>query len=184
MKYFFRRRIPPLDRLLLVESGDRQIYENLLPHFYEYSPDIDLVTCFAGAPSSFRPASGRVYRVSDYGGAEGRARLVRELRSRSYGGIVILCTGLPVMTKWKWMLAARVPAKLLIVNENEDHFWVDYSQWRTIKEFVLYRAGLSGAGAVRTIARLLLFPLTVLYLLLYAGMIHTRRRVRMLLERS
>jgi hypothetical protein len=75
------------------------------------------------------------------------------------------------------MLALRTPAKLFILNENGDYFWVDYSQWRTIKHFILYRAGLSGAGAVKTIARLILFPFTVLFLMFYAAAIHLKRKV-------
>ena len=74
------------------------------------------------------------------------------------------------MMKWKWMLGARVPSKLFIVNENGDHFWVDYSNWRIIKHFILFRAGLSGADAVNTIGRLLLSPFTVIFLLVLRGL--------------
>lgn len=81
------------------------------------------------------------------------------------------------MTKWKWVIAARLPAKVFVLNENGDYFWLDYSQWRVIRHFVLFRAGLSGAGAVRTLARLALFPFTILYLLLYAAAVHLRRKV-------
>ena len=165
--------------MVLVESGARELYDDLLPHFYEHCPEIDLVTCYAGEPSTFQHDRGVVFRTADYQGSEGRARLVRELKARSYAGIGIICAAQPIMTKWKWMLALRLPAKLLVVNENGDHFWVDRGEWRTIRHFMLYRAGLSGAGAVGTIARLLLFPFTVLFLLGYAATIHARRRLRM-----
>ena len=108
----------------------------------------------------------------------------RETRRRSASTIItisscsVVCADQPIMTKWKWMLAARVPAKLFIVNENGDHFWFDYSQWRIIKHFILYRAGLSGADAVRTIARLLTVPFTVLFLLAYTAIVHARRALR------
>jgi hypothetical protein len=46
--------------------------------------------------------------------------------------------------------------------------------------FMLFRAGLTGAAALPTIARLLFFPLTLAYLLLYAGAVHLRRRIRIL----
>ena len=45
-------------------------------------------------------------------------------------------------------------------------------------EFALVRAGLSGAGAARTIARLAAFPFAVIYLLVYAGSAHARRTLR------
>ena len=54
----------------------------------------------------------------------------------------------------------------------------DRANWRTIRHFVLFRAGLTGGDAVRTISQVLLFPLTLAYLLVYAAAIHLRRKVR------
>jgi hypothetical protein len=178
VKFFFRRRIPELTRIVLVESGPRELYQTLLPYFYKESREIDLVTCFTGVPSSFRADAGKVFHIASYQGSAGRRLLVDELRSRGHAAIGIICADQPIMTKWKWMLAARIPAKLFVVNENGDHFWVDYSQWRIIKHFILFRAGLSGSDAVRTITQLLAFPFTVLFLLAYAAVIHARRALR------
>jgi len=36
------------------------------------------------------------------------------------------------MTKWKWWLAAHLRAKVCILNENGDYFYLDYSNWRTV----------------------------------------------------
>ena len=58
------------------------------------------------------------------------------------------------MTKWKWLLALRVPAKFFIVNENGDYFWLHRENAAVMREFVLVRRAL-GAGAIRTFARLL-----------------------------
>jgi hypothetical protein len=90
----------------------------------------------------------------------------------------IICSGEPVMTKWKWMLGLRIPAKVFVINENGDYFWADRTNLKIIRQFVFLRAGLAGAGAVRTIARMLSFPFTLLYLLLYATTVHTRRALR------
>jgi hypothetical protein len=179
VKFFFRRRIPDLTRIVLVESGPRELYQTLLPFLYKQSREIDLVTCFAGVPSSFKTDAGRVFHIAAYQGAAGRRRLVDDLQTRGYAAIGIICADQPIMTKWKWMLAARLPAKLFVVNENGDHFWVDYSQWRIIKHFILFRAGLSGADAVRTITQLLVFPFTVLFLLAYAAAVHAKRALRL-----
>jgi hypothetical protein len=170
--------VPHLTRIVIVESGSREILDKLLPHLYGHCPEIDLVTCYGGAPSSFRADVGRMFQISDYPGPEGRTQLVNELNTRGHAAIGIVCAAEPIMTKWKWMLAARVPAKLFVINENCDMFWADYSQWRIILHFVFFRAGLSGAGAVTTIARLLVFPFTVLFLLAYAGVVHGRRALR------
>ena len=104
---------------------------------------------------------------------------------RNYSILGIICAGEPIMTKWKWAVAANVPAKVFVINENGDWFWADRSNWRIIRHFVLFRAGLSGAEAVPAIARLLVFPFTLLYLVLYAVMVHLRRagRVRPLHQR-
>lgn len=174
MRFFFRRHIPHFHRVLIVESGSRFVFEK----FWKVQgagAHADLVTCFAGSPDSF---PGPVFRVQDYSTPDSRKQLVRELIANRYDVIGILCTGEPIMTKWKWMLAARIPAKLFVVNENGDWFWVDYSNWRTIWHFASFRAGLSGAGVITTPARLILFPFTLLYLLLYALRLHALRFLR------
>jgi len=177
VKGFFTSLVPPFDRVLLVESGSRHLIETLIPTLRKAVGDqveFDLVTCFAGTPEGLE---GAVFRISDYAGAEGRARLIQDLAKRGHSIIGIICAAEPIMTKWKCMLAARVPAKLFILNENNDFFWVQWSNWRIMRHFLLYRAGLSGAGAVRTIVRLILFPFTVIYLILYAAAVHFRRKV-------
>jgi hypothetical protein len=180
VKHFFNKRGPKLDRMVLVESGPREIFEKLLPSLYPHCPVIDLVTCYSGAPPTFQHNRGDVFQVSDYHGKDGRARLYTELRSRNYSAIGIICADLPIMTKWKWALTANIPAKLFVVNENGDFFWADYSNWRIIVHFVLFRAGLTGADAVPTLTRLAMFPFTLAFLLAYAGVAHARRRLRLL----
>src|SRR3712207_395542 len=164
--------------MLMVESGPRELLENLLPNLYPHWRHIDLITCYGGAPSSFQQDRGDVFHVADHQGKQARARLYAELRARKYGGIGIICADLPIMTKWKWALALQVPAKLFVVNENGDFFWADYTNWRIIVHFVLFRAGLTGAEAVPTLTRLALFPFTLLFLLAYAAVVHVKRRLR------
>jgi hypothetical protein len=178
VKRFLSKRVPPLHRVVLVESGAREIFEKFLPQFYQHCPHIDIVTCFAGPPASFDASRGRLYDIADYQGREGRKRLYSELWDNSYSAVGIICAEQPIMTKWKWAIAAQLPGKLFIVNENVDYFWVDRGNWKTVRHFVLFRAGLSGADAVRTITQLLAFPFTVLFLLLWVGWAHTRRRLR------
>ena len=139
---------------------------------YGESVPIDLVTCYPGAPAGVE----RVYRVTDYRGDRGR--LYRELAGGGYSIMGILCSGEPIMTKWKWALALRLPLKVFVINENGDYFWLDRGHWRSIRHFVLFRAGLTGAGALRTLGRLIAFPFTLAYLLLYASTVHIWRAVR------
>lgn len=178
LRQFLTRWTPPFDRVLLVESGARQVFDELLSGLYELYPamTLDLVTCYAGEPKGWRADRGRVYRVTDY--HANRGRLFEELGANRYSVLGIICSGEPVMTKWKWALAFKLPAKTLIFNENCDYFWLDRGHWGVLKHFVLFRAGLAGAGAVRTLGNLILFPFTLTFLLLFAGYVHTRRRIR------
>lgn len=139
---------------------------------------MDLVTCYSKLPQGFQPATTRVYRVTDYRGREGRRRLYRELSRNRYALMGIVCSGEPVMNKWKWVLTLRLAAKIFIINENGDYFWLDRGHLGPLRELVLDRAGLAGAGAVRTLARVLSFPFTLLYLVLYACVVHARRAIR------
>jgi hypothetical protein len=181
MRYFFRRRVPALRRVLLVESGSRSLLDNLLPSLFKTYGDemhVDLVTCYGGVPEGFRESVGAVYRVGDYNGRARRSQLYRELAANRYDVMGIICSDEPIMTKWKWALAARLRAKVFVLNENGDYFWLDYSHAGTMCHFVLFRAGLTGSGAAATIARLLFFPFTLAYLMMWAAAAHIRRKVR------
>ncbi|MGH9657559.1 MAG: hypothetical protein ACRD96_03385 [Bryobacteraceae bacterium] len=185
MRYFFTKRQPETSRILLIESGSRYLVEGLIGGIresYGEATPVDLVTCYAGLPDGFRAETTRVYRVGDYRGERGR--LFSDLASGGYTIVGMVCSAEPIMTKWKWAIAARLPAKVFVLNENGDYFWLDYGHWASIRHFVLYRAGLAGAGAVHTLARLLLFPFTVLYLLLYAAVVHARRHARLAFSRK
>ena len=179
MRYFFRRRVPGLSRILLVESGSRPITEQLIPRIRSHfgAVSLDLVTCFADAPRALEPQA-QVYNVNDYRGRNGRLSLVRRLRAARYPAVVIVCSNEPVLAKWKWVLAAALPAKVLVANENCDYFWLDYGHWNIIRQFVQHRAGLADAGIVRAAARAIAFPFGFLYLLLYATLVHSRRFLR------
>jgi hypothetical protein len=184
MRYVWTRREPPLTRVLLIESGSRSLLENLLPHLRAtMGPDvpIDLVTCYGGLPAGFDPDTA-VFRITEYGTPERRRELIRLLRARRYAIAGMICSAEPIMTKWKWLIAFRVPAKFFILNENGDYFWAHRANAASIRQFASVRLGLTGAGAVRTFARLLVFPFSVIFLLLYAFMAHARRRMRLALH--
>jgi len=180
LRYFFRRHFPPAPRVLLIESGSRGLLEKVLPTLRSSFGDqveIDLVTCYPGLPKGF---VGNVFRVTDYGGAPGRAKLWADLAPRQYAIAGMICAAEPIMTKWKVWLGWKLPSKLFVINENGDYFWLDRGHWKLILHFVLFRAGLTGSQAVPSLVRLALFPLTLTYLLLYAGWMHFRRSLRTL----
>ncbi len=181
MRYFLTRRLPEAESILLVESGSRSLVERVVPSLRETWGEeipIDLVTCFARLPQGFSPENTRVYRVGDYRGRQGRARLYRELARKRYALMGIICSGEPILAKWKWALSLRLPVKIFIINENGDYFWLDWGHFALIRQFVFLRSGLAEAGAVRTLASVFSFPFTFLYLLLYATTVHARRALR------
>ncbi len=179
MRYFLSRRIPEPAAILLIESGSRGLLENVAPGLRQTWGEgvaIDLFTCYARLPEGM-PPEARVYRTADYRTPEARRRLLAELRANRYSHVGIICSGEPIMTKWKWGLALRLPAKVFIINENGDYFWLDRGHLDLVRQIVLLRSGLAGAGAVRTLARLVSFPFALTYLLLYAAVVHARRAI-------
>jgi len=181
VRYFFTGRSPKVTSILLIESGSRGLIEGIIGGLRETwgeAVSIDLVTCYSSLPKGFAQHNTRVYRVGDYRGAAARRRLVAELRRNGYGLFGMICSGEVVMAKWKWMLALRIPAKVFIINENGDYFWLDRLHLNTLAHFVLFRSGLGGAGAARTLVRLISFPFALLYLLAYATTAHARRALR------
>jgi hypothetical protein len=181
VRYYLSRRIPDAESIVLVESGSRGLLEQLTPKLKETWGEIpiDLVTCYAKVPQGFEQSGTRIYRVSDYRGREGRRKLYNQLAQNRYSLMGIVCSGEPIMMKWKWALAFHTRAKIFIVNENADYFWLDRGHLALMRELVFLRSGLAGMGAVRTLARMFSFPFTLLYLLLYATAVHTRRTLRM-----
>jgi hypothetical protein len=172
VRYFLRRRIPEPARILLVESGARHITEIIIPRLEaKFGVPIDLVTCYPAAPAGV----ANIYNVNDFWGRKSRIALARELRANGYAIAGIVCSNERILNKWKWALAAVLPAKILILNENGDWFWLDRAHWPQISRFVKHRAGFADAGIVRAVARAAIFPFTLSYLLLYAAAAHFRR---------
>lgn len=182
MRGFITKRIPDFNHVLLVESGSRHLLENFLPTLYRNHPAMhaDVVTCYGGAPTALDQSRGEVFNTNDYSGNDERRQLIAKLAAGNYDILGIICSAEPILAKWKWAITARVPAKVFVLNENGDLFWIDRGHWANIRQFIAYRSGLTGAGAVRTIARVLLFPFTLLYLIFYAATIHLRRKLRTL----
>jgi hypothetical protein len=186
MQWVFTLRQPTGTRILLIESGSRSILEGTIAHLksgWGEGMPMDLVTCYAGTPAGL-PDDTKVFHVADYATPELRRGLLTELRSRDYAYAGMICAAEPVMNKWKWWLAAQVPAKFFVINENGDYFWLNRKNFKAMRGFVLVRLGLSGAGALRTIGRLLAFPFSVLYLVLYAAVAHLRRFFRLKLTQT
>jgi uncharacterized Fe-S cluster-containing radical SAM superfamily protein len=181
VRYFLTGRQPAPSAVLLVESGSRGLIEGLIPGLrgaWGEGVAVDLFTCFPATPRGLEPETARVYRAVDHQSLASRWRLVRALARNRYTQVGIVCSGEPILAKWKWAVALALPAKVFVINENGDYFWLDRKHARTIFRFAFVRSGLAGAGAVRTLARVVTFHFTLVYLLLYAAAVHLRRTLR------
>jgi hypothetical protein len=181
MRGLLSRAHPSFERLLVVESGPRDITENFLRHLYEVqkSNHVDLLTCYPGVPNSFDSDRGTIYSIHDKGAKENRACFLRKLLRNSYTIVAIFCAGDPVLAKWKWVLALRANARVLIVNEHAGFFFLDLKHLHPAKTMLSLRLGLHQPLRFHLLGELLVVPFTMAYLALYAGYVHARRLVRL-----
>jgi hypothetical protein len=164
---------------LFIESGSRPIAEKWLGWMRGESPYavVDLLTCFDGAPQNYDGSRGAIFLTHDYPTREKRRALVEEFRRNKYDLIAIVCSNEPVMTKWKWYVGGMVPAKIMVVNENADWFWLDRGRWATIRQFVSVRLGLSGSGAASMLLQAVALPFSLAYVAALTLYFHLRRRL-------
>ena len=175
-------RQPEPSAILLVESGSRELVEKVVEALRETwgaRVRIDLATCYAALPRGLDAETTRVYRLNERRTLGPRLELLRELAGNRYSHAGIVCSDEPILMKWKWPLALRLPSKIFVINENGDYFWLDRQHLRAIRQFAASRAGLNGAGAIRTPLRFISVPFVLAYLMSYAAVAHGRRLVRM-----
>ncbi|HEX7362888.1 MAG TPA: hypothetical protein VF283_20545 [Bryobacteraceae bacterium] len=180
MRGVLSSREASFDQILIVESCAREVTERFLRHAYkeQRSRRVDLVTCYAGAPRAFDPARGTVFCVHQPEIAGNRRKFISGLNSSPYTLVAIFCAGTPVLQKWKWAIALRTRAKVLIVNERADFFCFDLASRRLAGRLLAERLSLRGSIDLRALAEALLLPFTIAFLLSYAGWVHARRFVR------
>jgi hypothetical protein len=186
LRYFWNiRHFPEKSRILLVESGSRELLEKAIPTVRTFwdgkTPPIDVFTCFSGVPEGIGD-DGEIFRVADYPGPE-RKKLLRELKGRGYAVMGVVCSEEAILAKWKLLITMSVPAKLLVINECGDCFWCDRNNWQLIRQFIASRSGITGATVLRSMLQIAVLPLTFLWLLLFATGAHTVRAYNRLTAR-
>ena len=122
-----------------------------------------------------------VFRASDYPAGLDKMRLLFSLARRRWRVLAILCTGEPLLWRWKLLALAIFPSKVLIANENADFFWLDWTHRRNLRQLLAVRWGVNRDEIAATLLRALLFPFTLVFLLLTALYLYTRRWRRLLL---
>ena len=174
MKDFFGKRFPSSGDVLIVESGSPQITDRAragLRRAFPHSP-LHLATCW---PDRSAQDFAQVYSVGDYAGRTEKLGLLRKLRKHGFSVLAVLCTGEPIMSLWRTLALAVVPAKVIIINENGDFFWLSWENRATLRSFLSARWGVNLRHGAKIILLALLFPFTVLFLMLTALFYYLRR---------
>jgi len=177
MRRFLVRTQPSFQRILLIESGPREIAEQVLQYLYgaKAPSQLDVLTCYDRPPESFDFGRGVVYSVHDREVVENRGRFIRKLSSAPYTLLAVMCTGSSILEKWKWLIAARTKARLVVFNESVRYFGLDIWNIRSAEEMIFHRLGRRLAGFS---VGLLIAPFTLAYLVASTLWIHFRRWLR------
>ena len=179
MKYFFRQKIPVVHNVLFIESGSREVAHQAWEGVQRIFPGAryHLLTCLPDPPSV---RFDTVFRASKYPSWWSKLCLLFSIRRKGWQVMVILCTGERILWRWKIVALALVPAKVLVVNENADFFWLHWGNWRTLRQLLAVRWGvnlleMNLGGLCSTAFRALVFPFTLLFLLFIAASLYTHR---------
>ncbi len=161
--------MPSGERVLVIESGPRELTEKFLKRLYQthWIEHVDLVTCYAEPPVSFDARRGVVYSIH-------KSRWLSRLSRSRYTLLAMFCAGSPVLNKWKWVIALRVRRKILMINEHADYFYLNFANRHNLKRLLAERLR-AHAIDVRAIAELALVPFTFLFLLVHAAYVQMRR---------
>ncbi len=181
MKWFLTKRVPPVTRVLLIESGPRDLCQLLIPRLQTALGEdvpIDILTCLPENPDGLGDDAA-TWRTLDAAGTSERWAMLRTLRRARHPVAAMLCADDAIMGPWRFALLLMLRARFLIVNENADFFWLDRGNAGTTLKFLLTRMGLRDPFAARTLALLAVFPFTLAYLLLFAARVHIRRALRL-----
>lgn len=185
MRYFFGSFPAKAVRdVLLIESGSGGVGQRVLEKIQKLFPDAryHLLTCWPETTPEHRAARYQsVFRASDYPAGLDKVRLLFSLARSRWRVLAILCTGEPLLWRWKLLALAIFPSKVLIANENADFFWLDWAHRRNLRQFLAVRWGVNRDEIAATFFRALLFPFTLLFLILTAFYLYTRRWRRLLL---
>lgn len=180
MRYFLTRRTPPVNRILLIESGSRELGEQAvvcLRKAFGADVPIDVLGCRRAPLLGVAGYDD----VSEARTPSARLAVLRKIRRGGYSVAGVLSSGDSTMSLWKMAAILVVPAKFLVFNENVDFFWIDRAHWPNAAALLQQRSGLGGESTVRALAWFAALPLALLYLLTYAMWVHVARVFRLLL---
>ncbi len=188
MHRLLARAQPSFHAILLIESGPRKVTEQILRYLYteKCAAQIDVLTCFEGPPENFDTARGTLYSVNEPEVRAQRRAFISKLARKPYTIVALLCTGSPILQRWKWILAIRSGARLIVVNEEARYFGLEVWNHRSIR-LMLYKRLNPFEDHTRESLAAILFtflmsilvaPFTITYLLFYTSALNLRALLR------
>ncbi len=179
MKWFLRRSMPSVTRVLLVESGPRADAERLLRLLRDAVGDVpvDLFTCLPDAPAGLGDSS-RAWRSYHARTPRQQWRMLRRLRRERHELAAVLCSDTPLLGAWKIALVAALPAKIVLVDEDGEFIWLDRSHWRQALDLAVSRSGIRNPEFARRVGQVLMLPFGLCILLAFAARVHAGRLLR------
>lgn len=166
--------------MLLIESGPRTDAERLVPLLRRSvcgDAPIDLFTCLPDAPAGLGPDS-RAWRTYTATRLSERWQLLRSVRRSRHAAAAVLCSNSPLLGIWKIILAALLPARILLVEDGRSWFWMDRGNWRKAMRLAIARSRIGDPSITRKLAHLAFLPFGLCVLLAFAAKVHTRRLLR------
>ncbi len=84
----------------------------------------------------------------------------------------------PLLAGWKLVMAALLPAKILLVTGHEDCFWLDRKHWRQALQLAVSRSGVRNPEFLRKVVHVAVLPFELCMLLGFAAKVHLARLAR------
>jgi hypothetical protein len=174
MKDFFGRKFPSGGDVLIIESGSPHITDRAVIGLHRMFPNspLHLATCW---PNRAGRDFAQVFAVGEYAGRSEKVGLLGSFRRHGYSVLALLCSGEPIMNLWRTLALLLVPAKVIIINENGDFFWLSWENRTMLRSFLSARWGVNLRHGLKIVLLALAFPFTVLFLMLTALYYYLRR---------
>ena len=180
MRWFLRKKVPPIERMLLIESGPRSEVVALIPQLRASvcgAAPMDLFTCLPDDPQGLGAAARR-WRSFNAATHSERWQMLLELRRQRHTAATVLCSNGPLLAFWKVALVLLLPAKILVVDKEQGQFWLDVAHWRQTARLAVSRSGVRNPEFLRAVANIAYLPIGLCILLAFAAKVHLAKLMR------
>ena len=180
MRWFLRKKVPPVERMLLIESGPRSDLTALIPELRASicgTAPLDLFTCLPDDPDGLG-TSVRRWRSFNAATHAERWQMLLELRRQRHTVATILCSNSPLLAGWKAALVLLLPAKILVADKDQGLYWLDIAHWRQAARLAVSRSGVRNPEFLRAVANIAFLPIGLCILLAFAAKVHLGKLMR------